>query len=312
MTQNSKQQQASLEDFETTLVPGSVKKAMGEAGASSRDLWQIERKEIHVLEHFNVRIRGSLRHAERIRALADSMKTEGYYPSKPLEGYTAKVGDTLTVYLTDGHRRLEAYDLAVSEGAELGRLPMVMVPAGASMEDLTVGLARHNNLSEPLTPYELAVVCKRLSRFGWDADAIGLRLGVSAKYVDDLLFLVSSDLKLRHMVIEEEVSASVAIEALRKYGDKAYEKLAESLAKIKAAGGGKVTRKHLPEAVFKRKVTKAAPTLFNVMREVKHDPGYGHISEELRGKLDKLLSELDALMDAGKEPEKLPGEAAVA
>ena len=82
--------------------------------------------------------------------------------------------------------------------------------------------------------------------------------------------------------------------------------------KIKAAGGGKVTRKHLPEAVLKRKITKAAPTLFHVMREVKHDPGYEHISEELRDKLDKLLSELDALMDAGKEQEKLLGEAAVA
>ena len=103
------------------------------------------------------------------------------------------------------------------------------------------------------------------------------------------------------MVIEEKVSASVAIEALRKYGEKAYEKLAESLAKVKAAGGCKVTRKHLPEAVFKRKVTKAAPTLFNVMREVKHDPGYEHISEELRDKLDKLMSEFDNIMDSSKK-----------
>ena len=300
MTQNSNQLQTSFEDFEATLVPGSVKKTMSEAGASSRDLWQVERKEIHILENFNVRIKGSARHAERIRALADSMKTEGYIASHPLEGFTAKVGDKLIVYATDGHRRLEAYDLAVSEGAELGRIPMVMVPAGASMEDLTVGLVRHNNLSEPLTPYELAVVCKRLSRFGWDIDAINSRLGVSAKYVDDLLFLISSDLRLRQMVIEEEVSASVAIESLRKYGEKAYEKIAESLAKVKAAGGTKVTRKHLPEAVFKRKVTKAAPTLFNVMREVKDDPGYEHISEELRDKLDKLMNDLGTLVDRGK------------
>lgn len=102
------------------------------------------------------------------------------------------------------------------------------------------------------------------------------------------------------MVIEEEVSASVAIEALRKYGEKAYKKLAESLSKVKAAGGTKVTRKHLPEAVFKRKVTKAAPTLFNVMREVKDDPGYEHISEELRDKLDKLMNDLGTLVDRGK------------
>lgn len=299
MTKNAKQPQASSEDFSAALVPGSVKKAMGEAGAGSRDLWQVDRQAIHVLENFNVRVTGSLRHAERIRALADSMKTEGFYPSKPLEGYSAKVNDQLRVYVTDGHRRLEAYDLAVSEGTDLGRLPMVMVAPGASMEDLTVGLARHNNLSEPLTPYELAVVCKRLSRFGWDAQAIAVRLGVTAKYVDDLLFLIASDLHLRQMVIEEEVSASVAIEALRKYGDKAYEKLAHSLAKVKAAGGGKVTRKHLPEAVLKRKITKAAPTLFNVMREVKSDPGYGHISADLRGKLDALMGELDHRVEGG-------------
>lgn len=38
------------------------------------------------------------------------------------------------------------------------------------------------------------------------------------------------------------------------------------------------------------------PTLFNVMRDVKSDPGYEYISEELRERLDKLMSEFGDLL----------------
>lgn len=285
--------QAAFENFETTLVAGSVKAAMKDIGASSRDLWQVQVKDLRVIPNFNVRIRDA-GYKEHIRSLADSMKSEGYYQDKPMAGYVAKEGDELVIYITDGHCRFEAAQLAISEGAEIERIPVVAAPQGTSLEDLTVGLVRSNS-GKPLEPYELAVVCKRLTRFGWEQPEIATRLGLSGKYVEGLLLLIGSDKDVREMVMKGEVAASTAIEALRKYGSKAYEKLQHGLKAAQAAGGDRVTRKHLPEVVFKKQVTKAAPALFNTMREVKADPGYQHISEELRSKLDTLLAELDAL-----------------
>ncbi|KAF1003892.1 MAG: hypothetical protein GAK28_04355 [Luteibacter sp.] len=285
--------QASFENFETTLVAGSVKAAMKDIGASSRDLWQVQVGDLRVIPNFNVRIKDAAYKAH-IRSLADSMKSEGYYQDKPMAGYVAKEGDTLVIYITDGHCRFEAVQLAISEGAEIERIPVVPAPQGTSIEDLTVGLVRSNS-GKPLEPYELAVACKRLTRFGWEQADIASRLGLSGKYVEGLLLLIGSDKDVREMVIKGEVAASTAIEALRKYGSKAFEKLQQGLRAAQAAGGERVTRKHMPEVAFKKQVSKAAPVLFNTMREVKADPGYQHISQDLRDKLDALLAELDSL-----------------
>lgn len=291
--------QTELENFELQLAQGSIKKAMQQAGAKSRDLWQVERDHIHVLPNFNVRLTNTERYKKKIRYLADSMKKEGYIQSKALEGYVADVDGKQIIYLTDGHGRLEAYDLAVSEGAELGRLPMVIVPPGTSQEDLQVSLYRHNEGGEKLAPYELALLCKRLSKMGMDTKEIADRLEIGEKYTDDLLALMSADIKLREMVMNDLVAAGIAIEMLRKHGIKAAQVLQAELDKVQGTGGKKLTKKHLPEQIFKKKVTKAAPTLFNVMRDVKSDPGYEYISEELRERLDKLMSEFGDLLANG-------------
>jgi ParB-like chromosome segregation protein Spo0J len=288
--------QTSFENFDSTLVPGSIKTAMKDIGASSRDLWQVKVSDLRAIPNFNVRIKDA-EYKAHVRALADSMKSEGFYQDKPLSGFVAKDGDAQIIYYTDGHCRYEAVQLAISEGAEIERVPVVVSPQGTSMEDLTVSLVRSNS-GKPLAPYELAVVCKRLSRFGWEQDEISARLGLSGKYVEGLLLLIGSSREVREMVITCQVAASMAIEALRKYGVQAYEKLQQGLNAAKAAGGDRVTRKYLPETILKKQVTKAAPVLFDTMRAVTTDPGYRHISKDLRDKLDALLSQLNSINTA--------------
>lgn len=288
--------QIELEHIDVNLVPGGVKAAMRDAGASSRDLWFVERSKIKVIPNFNTRIRNDALKAH-VRQLADSMKSEGYYPDKPLAGYVAKEGDEQVIYVTDGHCRLEARDLAVSEGAEIEKLPVVISAHGTSVEDLTVALVRSNS-GMPLQPYELAIVCKRLSRSNWDADEIATRLGFTRTYVDNLLLLIGSPMAIRQLVMEGKVSASTAIDAIRQFGDKAAERLQQALDKVQAEGGDKVTKKHMPpkpEVVFKRQVTKAAPALFNSLREIRLDKGYQRLSPEVRAKLDELMAELNSL-----------------
>ncbi|MEN1515880.1 hypothetical protein AAIH40_36865, partial [Pseudomonas aeruginosa] len=83
----AKQVEMPLDSFERDLVQGSTKKAM--SGAKSRDLWQVDPRELKFMPGFNARTpRPGLQ--AHIRALADSMKSEGYYLDKPIAVYIAR------------------------------------------------------------------------------------------------------------------------------------------------------------------------------------------------------------------------------
>jgi ParB family chromosome partitioning protein len=297
--------------FDMQLVAGGIKSAMKEVQASSRDLWSVEIDSINVLPGFNVRTLGDDYDAH-IRELADSIKAEGFYQDKPLAGYVARVGDKQVIYLTDGHCRLAATLLAISEGAEITRLPMVVSSQGTSMEDLTVALYK-TNTGKPLTPYETGVVCKRLSRFGWDVSQIASRLNIGSTYVEGLLLLVSAPFEIREMVQKGQVSATMAIQALRTKGDGALAMLQAGLEVAKTSGKSKVTAKHLVVNQFKRDVKKSAPKMFDVLMAVQTDPGYQSITSELREKLDELVKQLKEAKDKEKAGKTVPtDEASVA
>jgi hypothetical protein len=124
----------------------------------------VDPRELKFMSGFNARTpRPGLE--AHIRALADSMKSEGYYMDKPIAVYIAREGDQEVKYVSDGHCRTKAVLLAIQEGAEIETIPAVPEERGVSLEDLTVKLYR-SNTGLPLTPYETGLVCKRLIRYG--------------------------------------------------------------------------------------------------------------------------------------------------
>jgi len=263
------------EIFNINLTPGSIKSAMKSANAPSRDLWQVPPDSIRVIENFNVRIHGPS-YAASVRTYADSMKSEGFYQHKPLAGYVAKEGDDQIIYITDGHTRLDAVKLAISEGAEITHVPVVVSQSGVSMEDLTVALVRGNS-GQPLTPFELGIVCKRLAKYGYEIPVIAERIGVSSQYVNNLLSLMAAPIEIRNMVIEESVSATTAIEALVKYGDKATEKLLEAQGRATEAGKSKITQKHVdPDSEFKKAVKKESVEMYELLCRMHTDISGGN------------------------------------
>jgi len=198
---------------------------------------------LRTLEGFNARVKNEA-YTARVRWIADSIKANGFYPDKPLTGFVALEDGEEVIYVTGGHRRHEGVLLAIEEGADVGTVPVVIKPRGTSMEDLMVDLVVGNE-GDPLTTYEQAVVCKRLAGFGWEPKEIARRLGYStAQYVDGLLALAASPLALRKMVMENVVSATMAIEAIKKHGDKAVDVLLAAMVK---SGKQRVTAKHLGE-----------------------------------------------------------------
>lgn len=230
------------------LTPGSVDGAMSDAGAQRpRGTYKVPRHKIRVIDGFNIRNPADPEYKAHIRMLADSLKANGYMEDKPLAGYVAKDPETgeNVIYLTDGHSRLAAVDLANSEGCEFNMLPLVVKPKGTSMEDLTVALYT-SNTGKPLTVFETAMLCKRLLGMGLNEKQIAQRLGFKAgkKYVDDLLSLTAAPKELRDLVATGSVGASLAIATIKTDGPaKAVKKLSAAVEKAKADGKKKITPK---------------------------------------------------------------------
>jgi len=237
------------------LIAGNVKAAMKESGAGSSDLWKVPIENLYVMPGFNVRSDGD-EHAEHIAELVESIMANGYLASHPLAGYVAVIEGVNKIAVTDGHCRLEAVKIAISRGAEITHLPVVASPKGTNMEDLIVGLVI-NNSGKPLTQFEVGTVCKRLAAFGWDEKEIGRRLGMSAQRVGDLLGLAGAPATVRRLVADGKVSATQAIDTIKRHGAEAGDKLKAGVEKAAAAGKGKATRKHIEGKPTTRAVVKA-------------------------------------------------------
>lgn len=280
-------------EFDTTLVATSIKGAMKAAGAGSRDLWQIDPNKIVVIDGLNPRIM-TTKYKAHIRGLADSMTSEGYYQDQPLAGYTAMINGEKVVCLYSGHSRLLGVKLAISEGAPIERVPMTVSQDGLSMEDITISLIRGNGGKE-LTYYESAIVCKRLVVYGFEIGEIARRTGITVPLVKARLSLMAAPLKLRELVANEVVSATLAIEMITAHGDKALEKIEAAMTRAEDSGKTRVTKTQTDKAdLFDRAkfVKKAAPKLYEAAGLVRDDPGYSSLSIETRELIEGLLTEI--------------------
>ncbi len=304
-----------MKDFDKTLVAGSTKRFMGDIGAGSRDLWQVDIKDLRIMEGFNVRVRNRSFH-EHVANLASSMKSEGFYQQHALAGFVAKEGGEQVIYITDGHCRLEAIHLANSEGAEIKTVPVV-VSANSNLEDLTVGLVRGNS-GKNLEPFELAVVAKRLSKWGWTQKEIAGRMGVSVTTVQNYLTLMQAPREIRDMVAEGVVGLHTALESLRTRGAEAVTAL-RSAAEESDKGDGRgrksgksVERRDVVAPSFGSSIKKAAPRMFAAINDLRTDSGYKALSDETRKKIDALVTELEELRRKSNEALAGTGEGGAA
>lgn len=233
---------------EIALAAGSVEPAMKSAEAKSTKLYRVPVAKIEPIPGFNVRVDSPDYRAHR-DMIAASIKANGFDDSKPLAGYVHKTDDGNVIYVTDGHTRLDAVKMLLADkdsGVSIEALPVVVRSPAPTLADLTVAL-HTNNTGRPLTPFELGVVVKRLLRDeGADKKAIAERLAVTPRYLDDVLLLVNSPKAVRTAVLEGNVSSTMAIQELRKAGDKpeaAAERISAAVAKAKASGKAKATAK---------------------------------------------------------------------
>jgi ParB family chromosome partitioning protein len=245
-------------NLDLTLEKGKMK-AITEAATGKSTEYIVRVDQLRTIPGFNVRVRETDDYRHDLDSLKQSIRENGYYPNKPLAGYIGKEGDADVIYVTDGHRRLEAVqeinDEALNDGEALDGLPVVLKPADSSVADLTIALVQDNS-GRPLTPYEMGVVVQRLAGMKdgegnpvFTKAEIARKLSITERYIDDLNVLVGAPAKVRTAVLDGSVSSTLAIQELRRNPKKAEERIVAALAKAKASGRTKATRKHVENSV---------------------------------------------------------------
>jgi len=238
-------------------VMGSVKNAMSDAGGKSADLWMVPYESLRIDPAFNVRIKDEKYEAKVEWLKGQMMLPTGFLRECPLAGYIVKEDGADVIYITGGHRRYEAAGRAIAEGAPIERIPVIAQPPGTNIESLTVKLVTENN-GEPLSPYEVALVCQRLIGYGLDEKTIAQRLGYTVPYIKQLFELLSAPKAVRDMVTAGKVSASLAVKTVKKHGKEAAGKLKEGLKTAESKGKKKVTSKHVEKSDTTKKIDHIA------------------------------------------------------
>jgi ParB-like chromosome segregation protein Spo0J len=236
------------------MTAGSVKGMAKDTGSKSAEFWMVPYKELRIADGFNVRVHDKDYQAH-IDWLSGQMRENGYKRDKPMTGYVAKEDGKNVVYITDGHSRYAAIEKARAAGAEIELIPVIVHPPGTSAEDLTVALVTAN-AGRPLSPFELATVCKRLQGYGHDDKSIAKKLGYTVPYVKNLFELLAAPRAVRDMVTSGKVSATLAVQTIKAHGKDASAVLKAGATEAEAKGKAKVTGKHVKKASTPAKPAK--------------------------------------------------------
>lgn len=290
--------------FRANLVGAAHKSLMSSLAHTRGEQIRVMVEDIHVLPGFNPRI-DSPKLRAYIRGLANKIKAVGFYDHKPLSVYGQMQGKKPILILHDGHCRLEAVKLAVSEGAEIEDLPVVVKDRSTTEEDLLVGMVNSNE-GRPLSALETAIVSKRLVGFGWKKGRIAESIGKTEDYVDKLLILAGAPAEIRAMVESGQISAALATQMVVRHGSDAVAILQKQMQAAVAAGQNKILPRNMPAQVRRRAMTVAAPRMLTVLSEVLQLKG---IPTELRATVIALLDEIPT-DDSGSSQQLSPGTTA--
>lgn len=198
------------------------------------DLFRVEP---HLLEEepgFNVRNEGPALE-DHIESMAQAVQGGATLP--PLQ---VRVTDDRRIVIVDGHCRRRAILRAIERGAEIRYVDCVHF-RGNDAERVAFMVSSSQGLA--LSPLETSFAYLRLSKFNWSNPEIARRVGKTAAHVEQLLVLANANHDVHELVRQGAVSASVAIDAVRKHGEQAGQFLRSHVDRAQAQGKSRVTNK---------------------------------------------------------------------
>ncbi|WP_343666285.1 transcriptional regulator [Paraburkholderia tropica] len=303
--------------LDAMIVTGNTKAAVKAAGGGSSDLWTVPPEHIHYDPRDNVRPLNK----ERVRKIADLIKANGYDRKKPLGCFVRKVGGEDRIFVYEGQHRYHGALLAISEGYEIDRLPLVIDEAKSVTRANLIYAGVINNDSEKLTPLQLAEQIVELQALGEDNKTICARLNITDQTIRDCLLLANAPAAIHKLVREQAVTSTLAIEQIRAHGpEKALDRLQRGIEAAKATGKAKATKKHVeaasaaPAVLAPKRINDAqAKQLLQALQAVLHDPLFGKLSPGTINAVHVALSPLADLLDSkpaatAKYPINTPNE----
>lgn len=223
-----------------------AKGGIQELALGRKDILRMDPTSLHIKEGWNCReVTFDPDNADDM-ALAASIAQIGV--KQPLTA----IWEDGKAYLTDGHRRLQATLYAMASlGAEIKSVPVQTEDRFASEADRVLSQIVRNN-GKSLTPIEQGRVFKRLFDLGWSEGEIAERVGRSTVWVKDMLNLNAAPQEVTSLVCEGKVSATLAVQTLKKDKAEAGAKLGAAVKKAEEGGKKKASKKHMEAAPVER------------------------------------------------------------
>lgn len=219
----------------TTNIPKNLKDMAASkevTGVKKTDLYKIDPRQISEEEGFNIRQYDTPEVEEHIENLTQAMLAGSFIPP-----VLVRTDGTGKVLLIDGHCRHRAALRAIERGAKDLMLTAVNF-RGSDVERIEIMLRSGEGLK--FTPMEIAKGYLRLKRMNISTADIAKSVGKSLSHVEQYLMLATANHDVQQMVEKGEVSATVAIQTVRKEGENA----GKTLEKVKqTSNGAKVTAK---------------------------------------------------------------------
>lgn len=235
----------------------SIKTLIKDGTAKRADAVKLRIEDIHEEPGFNLRREGEDLDAS-VDALADYIIGGGIVPD--LEVRPRADGG---VWIVDGHRRRRAYLRAEEKGGSIrdakGEL-WIGVKAFTGNDADRVARIITSAEGRALSLLEVADGYKRLTAFGWSPQQIADKVCKTRQHVDQALILANANSDVQGLVQAGSVSATSAIDAVRKHGDKAGGVLGGAVQVAKAAGKAKATSGGIKGKPLPRKLVDEVET----------------------------------------------------
>lgn len=246
-------------------APVSLKQlAEGKAeGVQKATIFKLDPDLVEFEEGFNLRQMNTPETLDHIERLYIAMKNGATVP--PID---VSVVDGRIV-ARDGHCRTTAARRLKAEG-----IPYVLEARQFRGNEIEATLHVLDSAEgKALSPLEQGNGFLRLIRYGLTEAQIAARRGVSRTTIENGLILAEAPLAIQQMIVAGEVAAHVAVDLIRKHGgSKAAEVLREILAKAKAGGVAKVTKRHVPGGRVPPRVVKSfVAAAASLHQHVRHD-----------------------------------------
>lgn len=194
----------------------------------------IQLENIHANPEFDIRVKNE-RYHEAGEKLYQFMLAGGKVP--PLEVIPRDDGG---VWIIEGHRRNENFHRLLNEAGRPVDWIRIDPFEGNNIE--RIARVRTSNNQLPITDYEEALLVRDLQNLNLVADKIAEVLHIPRYKVDNALVLLSANYDVHQLVEEGAVDIPLAVERVKKHGEKAGELLKGDVAKAQKKGKPKATK----------------------------------------------------------------------